>query len=171
VSSRDDDLGGDRNASETRVLLLRHAETAAPDCFHGAESDVGLGPRGVLQAEAAARFLAAYRPDAVLSSALRRARETAAPIAAACGRPVEVVAALHERRMGVLSGRPKDEGWDLHQSTRRRWLAGDLDASHEGPSRSPRSATASCPHSWTRRPATPGGRSSSSPTGWSSGSC
>ena len=27
----------------TRILLLRHAEIAAPDLFHGAESDIGLG--------------------------------------------------------------------------------------------------------------------------------
>ena len=114
------------------MLLLRHAETAAPECFHGAESDVGLGDRGRLQAAAAARALAAECPAAVLSSALRRALETAAPIAAACGVAVEVVPALQERRMGPLSGRPRAEGWARYESARRRWLAGDLDATHEG---------------------------------------
>ena len=39
----------------TRVYLLRHAETAQPDVFHGYESNVDLGPRGVRQAEALAR--------------------------------------------------------------------------------------------------------------------
>ncbi|MBV8382979.1 MAG: histidine phosphatase family protein, partial [Planctomycetaceae bacterium] len=62
---------------ETRVLLLRHAETSAPDRFHGAESDVGLGERGRRQAEAVAEILAAEGPDALYSSAMRRALETA----------------------------------------------------------------------------------------------
>src|ERR1022692_471944 len=35
----------------TRVLLARHAETAAPDRFHGAESDIGLSALGARQAE------------------------------------------------------------------------------------------------------------------------
>ncbi len=34
----------------TRMLLARHAETAAPDRFHGAESDIGLSEFGVRQA-------------------------------------------------------------------------------------------------------------------------
>ena len=38
----------------TRVLLLRHAETATPHLFHGAESDVGLSERGRRQADAVA---------------------------------------------------------------------------------------------------------------------
>ena len=46
----------------TRVLLLRHAETAAPDRFHGAESDVDLGDRGSRQAEAVAPGLAGDGP-------------------------------------------------------------------------------------------------------------
>ena len=62
---------------ETRILLLRHAETSAPDVFHGAESDIGLGARGHLQAEAVAQTLAALAPDALYCSAMRRAVETA----------------------------------------------------------------------------------------------
>jgi hypothetical protein len=34
-------------ARPSRVLLLRHAETASPNVFHGAESDVGLSERGL----------------------------------------------------------------------------------------------------------------------------
>jgi broad specificity phosphatase PhoE len=69
----------------TRVLLLRHGEAMNPDIFHGAESDVGLSDRGQRQAEAAARALTAFDPAFVVSSAMRRALETARPIAAACG--------------------------------------------------------------------------------------
>jgi probable phosphoglycerate mutase len=116
----------------TRILLLRHAETSAPDRFHGAESDIGLSPLGRDQASAVARRLAAIRPDALACSAMRRALETAAPIAEACGLEVEVIPALHERRMGPLSGRLLAEGWDHYHAARLRWMAGDLDATHEG---------------------------------------
>lgn len=115
-----------------RVLLLRHAETSAPDLFHGAESDVGLGERGLRQAEAVARFLAAERPDAVFSSAMRRALETARPIAAACDLSLKVESELHERRMGPLSGMSRVEGLDAYHQARTRWAAGETGYTHEG---------------------------------------
>jgi broad specificity phosphatase PhoE len=109
----------------TRVLLLRHAETADPLIFHGAESDVGLSERGRCQAEAIAAVLAAQSPDAVVSSAMRRARETALPIARACGVPLRIEAELHERRVGALSGTPTQRREGVWPDTLRRWLAGD----------------------------------------------
>jgi 2,3-bisphosphoglycerate-dependent phosphoglycerate mutase len=117
---------------ETRVLLLRHAETSAPDRFHGAESDVGLGERGRRQAEAVAEILAAEGPDALYSSAMRRALETAEPIGRAAGLVPQVVETLHERVMGPLSGRRREEGLDTYVEAKRRWMAGDLDFTHEG---------------------------------------
>ena len=117
---------------ETRILLLRHAETAAPDRFHGAESDVGLGERGRRQAALVARALAALRPDALFCSGMRRARETAGPIAAACGLEPRTVENLHECRMGILSGLMREEGLALYEESKRRWIDGDLDAAHAG---------------------------------------
>src|SRR5271154_633843 len=90
----------------TRVLLLRHAESADPSVFHGAESDIGLSARGRRQATAVARVLTELHPDHVVSSAMTRALETARPIAAACGVKVRVEPDLHERRVGSLSGTP-----------------------------------------------------------------
>ena len=69
----------------TRVYLLRHAETANPYVFHGAESDVGLSDKGRRQADAIAPYLAAKLPDVVVSSNMLRARATALPIARASG--------------------------------------------------------------------------------------
>jgi probable phosphoglycerate mutase len=115
-----------------RVLLLRHAETAAPDRFHGAESDIGLGDRGFEQAEAVAKKLAALHPDAIYSSPMLRARQTAEPIALARGLKPIIVPDLHERRMGPLSGMTLLEGWDAYTQAMDRWKAGDLDAAHEG---------------------------------------
>ncbi len=118
--------------SPTRILLLRHAETAAPDRFHGAESDVGLGERGREQAEAAAPAIAALRPDALYSSPMLRARQTAGPIALACGRDVGIVPELHERRMGPLSGVLLEDGREAYARAMALWKRGDLDAAHEG---------------------------------------
>lgn len=107
----------------TRVLLLRHAESANPTVFHGAESDVGLSERGVRQAEAVAIELAAAKPVALISSAMRRALDTARPIAAACSLVVRPEPDLHERRVGALAGRSTaDSAWP---TTLQRWLAGE----------------------------------------------
>src|SRR5262245_8177719 len=86
--AEDQPPAGREEIMPTRVLLLRHAESANPLIFHGAESDVGLGERGRRQAEAIAAVLAAEGPDVVVSSAMRRARETAAPIVLACDVPL-----------------------------------------------------------------------------------
>jgi len=118
--------------AETRILLLRHAETAAPDRFHGAESDVGLSPRGLAQAEDVARRLTGARPEALYCSAMRRARETATPIGLACGLVPSIIEALHERVMGPLSGTLHMESRAIYDETRQRWESGELDATHPG---------------------------------------
>jgi broad specificity phosphatase PhoE len=109
----------------TRIYLLRHAETATPQIFHGAESDVGLSERGQRQAEAAAPLLAELRPAGIVSSAMRRARDTANPISAACRLELRIEPDLHERRVGCLAGTPvqQDGVWP---ETLARWVAGDI---------------------------------------------
>ncbi len=116
----------------TRLLLLRHAETAAPGQFHGAESDIGLGPQGFEQAQSAAPGIALEQPAAVYSSGMLRARQTAEPIAEACGLEVVPIPTLHERRMGSLSGQPMADGWDAYAAAMTAWKAGDLNAAHAG---------------------------------------
>jgi broad specificity phosphatase PhoE len=123
---------GSKMKRTTRVLLLRHAETAAPDCFHGAESDIGLGPRGLRQAEAVAPTLAAFGPAALYCSAMRRAVETATPIGRACRLVPQLVESLHERRMGPLSGVSREAGLGAYEEAKKRWMAGELDYTHEG---------------------------------------
>jgi broad specificity phosphatase PhoE len=109
----------------TRVLLLRHAETAAPSVFHGAESDVGLSERGRRHAERIAPLLAELRPAAVVSSAMRRAVDTAIPIAVACDLTLHIEPDLHERRVGALSGTPTAGTEGVWPDTLRRWMAGE----------------------------------------------
>jgi len=117
---------------KTRLLLLRHAETSDPNRFHGAESDIGLGERGFLQAEAVAKVLAAENPDVLYSSAMKRALETAGPIGEACQLGIEILPELHERKMGPLSGLSRDEGLEEYGQAKDRWMTGDLDYTHLG---------------------------------------
>lgn len=110
---------------DTRVFLLRHAETARPDVFHGYESDTDLGPRGYRQAEAVAPVIAAYRPDGLVSSNMLRARKTAEPIARACRLPLQIKPDLHERKVGDMRGTLVLGGFGVWPDTLARWTAGD----------------------------------------------
>lgn len=109
----------------TTIWLTRHAETAIPTVFHGAESDVGLSELGYRQAAAAGAWFHQLAPSAVVSSAMRRAKDTAAPIATACGVPHVIEPDLHERRVGLLSGTAFNSEGGPWPDTLTRWAAGD----------------------------------------------
>lgn len=113
------------STKHTVVWLVRHAETATPSLFHGAESDVELGVHGHRQATVAAEWFAERKPTVVVSSAMKRAMQTADPIATACRVPHIVEPLLHERRVGSLSLRPRVEGDLIWEETLARWLTGD----------------------------------------------
>ncbi len=117
---------------ETRLALIRHAETATPDLFHGAESDVDLSAWGARQALALADRLKAGGAVAVYSSAMRRAVATAGPIAGALGLDPVAVPELHERKIGPLSGLSRQDGWAVYEESKRRWMAGDVEFTHPG---------------------------------------
>jgi broad specificity phosphatase PhoE len=73
-----------------RLFLIRHGEPEA--AWGGVVDDPGLSDRGKAQAEAAAEALAARGALAVLTSPLRRCRETAAPYLAGPGQQVATIA-------------------------------------------------------------------------------
>lgn len=114
------------------VWLARHAETAAPTTFHGFESDIDLGAHGHAQAAAAVGWFAERRPTVVVSSGMRRALQTAAPIAAHCGVPHLVEPLLHERRVGPLAQLPRAEADAIWEETIRRWSAGETGHAYSG---------------------------------------
>ena len=113
---------------------MRHAETAAPEFFHGAESDIGLSTWGDSQSVQVAQFLRDHAPAtrAVYSSGMRRAIATASPIADAFGLAPQVVSSLHERKIGPLSGLPREQGWETYIEAKQQWILGNLEATHEG---------------------------------------
>jgi alpha-ribazole phosphatase len=65
----------------TRLLLVRHGQTAwnADGRFMG-QMDIPLNDKGLLQSEAVGRRLAMERPQAIYTSDLQRARQTAEQI-------------------------------------------------------------------------------------------
>jgi broad specificity phosphatase PhoE len=93
--------------------------------FHGAESDIGLSDLGQRQAAAAADWFTALKPTAVVSSGMLRARDTAAPIATACGVPHTIELDLHERRVGAMSGTSFSSASGPWPETIARWSAGE----------------------------------------------
>lgn len=113
--------------------FLRHGETDlnARGLIAGS-LDTELTALGCRQALEAAAALAKEPVTAVYSSALRRARDTAAPIAERLGLPVTVIPELGERNWGALEGKPRGtrmrgetpEGAEPMEDFRRRVLAG-----------------------------------------------
>lgn len=91
----------------TTLLLARHGQTVwhAENRYAGACSDIDLTPAGVLQAERLAGWVRSRGVDAVVSSPVRRAVETAEPSALAVGVAIEVVDDLREVTFGVAEGR------------------------------------------------------------------
>lgn len=79
----------------TTIRLIRHGEAAAS--WHQ-NPDPGLSELGRVQAQTLADelLLAATIPTTILSSPLRRAQETAAPLACACHLSVAIVDAFRE---------------------------------------------------------------------------
>ncbi|RSS81099.1 histidine phosphatase family protein [Streptomyces sp. WAC06614] len=93
-----------------KIVLWRHGQTSwnLERRFQGS-TDIELTGTGVAQARRAARLLASLRPEAIVSSDLRRAAATAAELAAVTGLPVAHDAALRETYAGEWQGLTHEE--------------------------------------------------------------
>ncbi|MFB9235897.1 histidine phosphatase family protein [Plantactinospora siamensis] len=112
----------------TRLILWRHGNTDwnAGDRVQG-QTDVPLNDLGQEQARAAAPLLAALRPDAIVASDLRRARDTADALAALTGLAVRPDPRLRERYFGRWQGLTIPEVAERHPAEYRAWRAGAQD--------------------------------------------
>ncbi|HSY16071.1 MAG TPA: histidine phosphatase family protein [Jatrophihabitantaceae bacterium] len=108
-----------------RILLVRHGRTAwnAEGRYQG-QADPSLDDVGRVQARILASLVAALRPDVILSSDLRRAQETAAPIAEICGLHVLADARLRERSLGHWEGLTRAEVAERYPDEYADWAAG-----------------------------------------------
>jgi broad specificity phosphatase PhoE len=102
----------------TIVVLVRHAATDAnlrqPPVLQGVRVDPGLCPLGRRQAAALGEALALLPINAVCSSRLLRAQQTAAQVAIRHCLPVDLVDELGEVDVGTWEG----QSWD---EIERRW--------------------------------------------------
>ncbi|WP_090594737.1 histidine phosphatase family protein [Auraticoccus monumenti] len=110
----------------TDLLLLRHGETPlTPERrFSGTgSSDPGLSEVGLRQAQQAARsaVVRLAGPTVVLTSPLRRCRETADVVAAALGVTVEVLEDLREMDFGEWEGHTFAEVRQRHPDDLAAW--------------------------------------------------
>jgi probable phosphoglycerate mutase len=115
--------------SSTTILLVRHGETAwnAERRLQG-HLDIGLNPQGARQAAAVAEALAGVRIDAIISSDLQRASETAHAIASSHRLPVQVERNLRERCYGGFEGLLYAEIEQRFPREFAKWQARDVDA-------------------------------------------
>jgi broad specificity phosphatase PhoE len=110
--------------ASTWVYLARHGEVlhAAEGRFFG-QTDIALSPAGLAQATALGERLGTEPIQAVYASDLRRARDSAAPLAAARGTDVLVVPPLREMAMGRWEGLTFTEIRAREPELCERWLA------------------------------------------------
>ncbi len=90
----------------TMVLLVRHGQTPTTGAtLPGRAKGLHLADAGVAQAQAAAERIAGLKNiAAIYASPLERTRETAKPIAAACGLKVQINRGLLECEFGDWTG-------------------------------------------------------------------
>jgi 2,3-bisphosphoglycerate-dependent phosphoglycerate mutase len=122
----------------TRILFIRHGETAWNRIKRiQGHIDIPLAETGVVQAQRLAERLAREahgdrRLDAIYSSDLQHAQQTAAPTALALGLAVRLVAGLRERAYGVFQGHDSGEIAQRYPDDYARWQTRDPGFAPEG---------------------------------------
>ncbi|MGC9665443.1 histidine phosphatase family protein [Planosporangium sp. 12N6] len=108
-----------------RLVVVRHGRTGwnATGRFQG-QADPPLDRVGYRQAEAVADAVAALRPDLLVASDLRRARQTAQPVSARCGLPVVLDARLREVDLGGWAGLDRRQVAHRYPDEYDRWSRG-----------------------------------------------
>lgn len=110
-----------------RLFLVRHGENLANLTleFSHRKVDYSLTPRGVLQARQTAAYFRDQQIQAIYSSPLKRALETARIIAEPLGLPVTPKEAFREVNVGDFEGQePTAELWARHDAILAGWLDG-----------------------------------------------
>jgi probable phosphoglycerate mutase len=108
-----------------KLFIVRHGRTAynASHTIQG-QLDVELDETGRAQAAALAPRLAELAPAVIVASDLRRAADTAAPLAALTGLAVRLDPRLRERSFGLWQGLHGREIAERHPEEYARWQAG-----------------------------------------------
>jgi len=122
------------NFSEpTRIIAIRHGETAwNVDTRIQGQLDIGLNETGRWQAHRLALALAGESIQAIYTSDLLRAWDTALSISNATGLPVQTVEGLRERGFGVFEGKTFKEIEANWPEQAQRWRKRDPEYAPEG---------------------------------------
>lgn len=112
------------NNQPTTVILVRHGETEwnRTDRFRG-RADMELNEAGHLQAQAIARRLTAFTVVAVYSSPLKRALDTARPIAKLFGLEVVFLEGIIDIDYGQWQGLSPEEAQQQYPEAYGAWLS------------------------------------------------
>ncbi|MCD0447154.1 histidine phosphatase family protein [Glycomyces sp. A-F 0318] len=107
-----------------RLLVVRHGQTEwnIAGRIQGS-TDIDLDETGRAQAAEAAPELAVYEPTRIISSDLRRAVDTARPVADITGVEIELDKRLRERAYGPWEGLTQQEIAERFPEDHRRWRA------------------------------------------------
>lgn len=121
------ETGDDMFITPKRLFFVRHCQSEANALdILASRKDYGLSPEGRREAAGIAQKMSSRFPiDAVLSSPLTRARQTAAPIAAELGLEVTPNEYLTEHDLGIFSGmtyRDLSSRSDYQHDRTKRWL-------------------------------------------------
>lgn len=107
---------------KTEILIVRHGESLGNiNRIMLGNTDLDMSPRGYKQAEACAQFLAGEHIDAIYSSDLIRAYNTAKPHAERRGLPIIKDARLREMHVGEWENRPFGEIAETYPELHREW--------------------------------------------------
>ena len=99
----------------THVVLIRHGQSQGnAEGRFGGHTDTPLSPLGRKQAAATATALANETLNAIYSSDLPRAIETASPLAQLTGVEIQPAEAFRERSVGVMEGLTFEEAAEQH---------------------------------------------------------
>jgi probable phosphoglycerate mutase len=106
----------------TRTLLLRHGRTAhTPERRFSGSSDLDLSDLGRADAAGAARGLVGRGIDVIVSSPLKRCRQTAGEVAEALDLSISVERDLRELDFGAWEGMSAAEAMAANPLAFRRW--------------------------------------------------
>lgn len=117
----------------TRIVAIRHGETSwnSVGRLQG-HTDIELNAHGLWQAQQMAQVLAERDLDAIHSSDLKRALQTAQALAQTTGLPLEVSDQWRERSFGSFEGQSFADIEASDPESARRWRAREPDFSAPG---------------------------------------
>ncbi len=118
----------------TNIYLARHGQTEYNRCnqIQGRGIDASLNETGRKQAEAIAAYLSDVDLHRIISSSLKRSRETAEFIAHKQGKEFESYPDLDEMNFGILEGQPISEIEADLEELHMKWKSGNITYATQG---------------------------------------